>query len=110
MTEAGGRIRQHCSQVNRLLEGLTADYDIIRTTLQDKDTLSYEQATSRLLANARGRPQGAPFYPYRPRANQAGAEENQENNASANAADCCNSTLKLSVSISSPKRSLESST
>ena len=73
------------SQVNRLLEGLTADYDIIRTTLQDRDTLSYEQATSRLLANARGRPRGAPFHSYRPRANEAGAEENQEDNASANA-------------------------
>ena len=62
-----GHVLEEETKVNRLLEGLSADYEVIRITLQDRDDLTYDQASSRLLANARMRPRLN--FGMRPRAN-----------------------------------------
>ena len=62
-----GHVLEEETRVNRLLEGLAPEYDVIRITLQDRDNLTYDQASSRLLANARIRPRLN--YGMRPRAN-----------------------------------------
>lgn len=69
------------SQVNRLLEGLSPEYEVIRITLQDRDDLTYDQACAKLLANARIRPGFA--YPTRPRVHIA--ETNPEGGATVGA-------------------------
>ena len=72
------------SQVNRLLEGLSPDYEVIRTTLQDRDDLTYDQACARLLANARMRPRVV--FPPRPRVNHVRANPGDGEAVGGNAA------------------------